>query len=920
MKLKAVVSSLVTLGVIAASPLAFGAAKDLTSATAPADADYPKVGGNLGNQNYSSLTQINKANIKALGAAWSLKVSAAPTTVPVAAPGTTTTGQQTSPIVVDGVIYSDTPNGGVIAVNGKDGTVKWKWTPNANNPAPNNFGPTGTRRGVSVGDGKVYTTAAGSRVVALNKDTGALVWVVQPTAPGGVSLGSTAKVGTLYYDGMVYLGTNDGNRGAGYAIKSSDGSFVWAFYGGAARTVVVTDVNGQTFNAGDSWGPDVNGQSCALTAGSTPWMHPAIDPELNQVYWTFGNARSCRSSQDGQLRPGDNLFSVSMVAVNAKTGEYKWHFQSQRHGYHDMDNTQPPAVGEAVVGGVTKKTIYYGSKASVTFILDRTNGKPINDVVERAVAQDSRQSDVPFQPHPAVGSWVSDCIVYESLSTNNIPGNPYRAVPNYNGYQAGARKPDGSLPLVYKTGNYLDVDKPFLTIPAGYVGNNGELPTSDNAGGTTEAHRLGCLWDPHWDLPLLSTTTQNGGNDWSGAAFSQKLGLYITPYAINNVAHDRGEGSNGLRAPGQYQTGGVLALDAATGHLVWRYHTGLDQAHGQTPLVTASDLVFFGQPDGYFVALDAATGNRLWKFQMGAGGGQGVATYTVDGEQYVVVEAFGSGTPYSGGSDGDLMWAFKLGGTASEAPTPEPLIIRRNGGGTPTAGSTVNNTVYVARGSRTADTAANADSRSTTGHQPANLGVPVGTTVTFLNPGAATFPNFPNLKEHCATQFFEGVFNARLQPGESFQYTFDREGEYWYNDCTDPRPTGRVNVTAAVTTLPAGSLTIVPSILNLKPPTGVFTSVTGVINAVLKLPDGYTLDTGYGAKVTMKAPLSNELFEALSASVSADGKTLTASFDKAELDNNIPAGTAVPLTVSGLFLNGGVQKRLTLTANVRVLK
>ena len=915
MKLKLIVSSLFALGVVSVPPMAFGAAKDLNSATTPADADYPKVGGNLGNQNYSSLTQINKANVQQLGAAWSLKVAAAPVTVPVAGPGTTQTGQQTSPIVVDGVIYSDTPGGGVIAVNGKDGTVKWKWVPTAANPG---FTPTGTRRGVSVGDGKVYTLASGNRVVALNKDTGALVWVVQPTGPGGVSLGQTAKVGTLYYDGMVYLGTNDGNRGAGYAIKSSDGSFVWSFFGGAAPGVVVTDVNGQTFNAGDSWGPPVNGQSCALTAGSTPWMHPAIDPELNQVYWTFGNARSCGSSQDASLRPGTNLFSVSMVAVDAKTGAYKWHFQSQRHGFHDMDNTQPPAVGEAVVNGVTKKTIYYGSKASVTFILDRTNGKPINDVVERPVAQDSRQSDMPFQPHPALGSWLSDCIVYESLGTNNIPGNPYRAVPNYNGYQAAARKPDGSLPLVYKVGNYLDADKPFVTIPAGYRGNNGELATSDNAGGTTEAHRLGCLWDPHWDLPLLSTTTQNGGNDWSGAAFSQKLGLYITPYAINNVAHDRGEGSNGLRAPGQYQTGGYLALDSRTGKVVWNNFTGLDQAHGQTPLVTASDLVFWGQPDGYFVAADAATGQTLWKFQMGAGGGQGVATYTIDGVQYVVVEAFGSGTPYSGGTDGDLMWAFKLGGTASEGPTPDPLIIRRGGGGTPTAGSTVNNTILLARSSAAATAAK--DATGTNAMFPNNLGVPVGTTVSFLNPGANNTPgDTGNTKEHCATQFFEGVFNARLQPGQSFQYTFDREGEYWYNDCTDPRPTGRVNVTAAETTL-TGALTIVPSILNLRPPTGVFTSVTGVISAVFRLPDGYTLDTGYGAKVTMKTPLSPELFEALAASVSSDGKTLTVSFDKAELDNNIPAGTAVPLTVSGLFMNGGVQKRLTSTGTVRVIK
>ena len=201
----------------------------------------------------------------------------------------------------------------------------------------------------------------------------------------------------------------------------------------------------------------------------------------------------------------------------------------------------------------------------------------------------------------------------------------------------------------------------------------------------------------------MSTTTQNGGNDWSGAAFSQKLGLYITPYAVNNVAHDRGEGSNGLRAPGQYQTGGVLALDAKT------VSSCGTLSHGSRPGARPNAIgdgvrprVLSVNPTATSWPLDAATGKTLWKFQMGAGGGQGVATYTIDGEQYVVVEAFGSGTPYSGGTDGDLMWAFKLGGTASEGPTPEPLIIRRGGGGTPTAGSTVNNTVYLARGSRTA--------------------------------------------------------------------------------------------------------------------------------------------------------------------------------------------------------------------------
>lgn len=918
MKLKLLVSSLAALGVIGISPLAFGAAKDLNSATAPADQDYPKVGGNLGNQNYSSLTQITKSNLQNLGAAWKLDVSAAPTTKPRAAPGTTATGQQTSPLVIDGVIYSDTPGGGVIAVNGKTGAVKWKWTPSV---AANGFGPSGTRRGVSVGDGKVFTLASGNRVVALDKETGDQVWVVQPTGAGGQSLGNVAKVGTVYFDGMVYIGTNDAGRNAGLAVRSSDGALQWYFFGAAERGLVVTDVNGNTVDAGATWGPDVNGQSCALTAGAAPWMHPAVDPELNQVYWTFGNVRSCRSSQDGSLRPGINLFGNSMVATDAKTGAYKWHFQSQRHGYHDMDNTQPPSVGEVVLNGETRKVIYYGSKASETFILDRVTGKEIRTVVERPVPQDSRQSDEPFQPYPPTGAWLRDCIVYQPLSPSTVPGDPYRAVPNYNGYQANVftRAPNDNTPqpLAFKPGSYIDADLPFLTIPPGYRGNDGELPTSDGNGGTTAAHRLGCLWDPHWDLPLLSTTTQNGGNDWSGSAFAPALGLYITPYAVNNVAHDRGEGSNGLRAPGQYQTGGYLGLNAKTGEVVWNNFTGLDQAHGQTPMVTASDLVFWGQPDGWFVAADAATGKVLWQFQTGAGVGQGVATYMVDGEQYVVVEAFGSGTPYSGGSDGSTMWAFKLGGTAAEAPTPDPLVIRRGGGGTPTAGSTVNNTIYLARSNRTADTAAARDSVGTGAMQPANLGVPVGTTVTFLNPGAATFPNFPNLKEHCATQFFEGLFNTRLQPGQSFQYTFTREGEYWYNDCTDPRPTGRINVTLAPQDQP-GALSFIPSTLNMRSPTGVFTGVQGLVTATFKVPAGYTFDGKDGVK--LKTPLSTTLFSPVTATMSSDGKTLVVTFNKGEIDNNVPAGDAVPLTVTANFLNAGVQKKLASTVNVRVIK
>jgi glucose dehydrogenase/plastocyanin len=886
------VASLLAIAAVAAPSVALSAAADLNSCCTPADKDQPKVGANLGNQSYSSLALINKTNLSNLGAAWMTRVSAAPATTPAAAPGTTDTGQQTTPIVLDGVIYLDTPNGDVIAVNGANGSVKWKWHPTA-------FGTTGTRRGVSVGDGKVYTLAAGGRVVALNKDTGAEVWVAQPTAQGGASLGNIAKVATIYYDGMLYLGGNDGNRNAGFAVRSNDGTLVWAFYGGADVGTVVTDVNGVTIDAGATWGPPVNGQSCALTGGVSPWIHPSIDPELGMVYYTFGNVRSCRSSQDGQLRPGDNLFGNSVVAFDLKSGAYKWHFQSIRHDHWDMDNVHPPVLADVSIGGQTKKALYYGSKSAMTFVLDRTNGKSLLGVVEKGRPVDSRQASALTQKFPAQGMWLPECVVWEPLSPNNVPGNPWRGVPNYNGYQA-----NGSGQLVYTEPNYLDVDKPFVTYPADYPAT----------------HRLGCMYDDHWDLPVLSTTTQNGGPDWSNHGFSPRTNLVYIPYGVNNVAHDRTEGGNGLRALGQYQTGGVVALNASTNTVAWRNHFGLDVAHGQQPLITASDLLFIGLPDGNFIALDAVSGAEMWRFQTGASISSGPATYTINGEQYIAILAAGTGIPYGNSiTEGDMLWAFKLGGTfksasgSSELPTPAPLNLRRPVGTTAASTLVPANTILLARSNGTAT--ATADSTATGAMVPSTLTVPVGTTVTFLNPGAATFATNPNTKPHCATQFFEGAFNAKLNPGESFQYTFTREGEYFYNDCTDPRPTGKVVVVGVPQDTP-GALQFVPNTLNMRAADGVFTSVQGLVTAMFRVPAGYTLD----GNIRLKTPLSTTQFTPVQTSVSADGRTLIVTFNKAQIDNNMPAGDAVPLTLSANFMNAGVQKQLVSTANVRVVK
>ena len=168
MTTKSLAWMLVAAGVIAAPLVARQAARP-SACCPPTGNDMPVNGGNLGNQRYSSLAAINRQNIQNLGAAWKINVSAAP-------PATDNVGTQTTPVVVNGVIFLNTPAGGVIAVDGATGTSKWKWQPTA-------FENAGNRRGVSVGEGKVFALGT-NRVVALDANTGTEIWVVRAQGPG----------------------------------------------------------------------------------------------------------------------------------------------------------------------------------------------------------------------------------------------------------------------------------------------------------------------------------------------------------------------------------------------------------------------------------------------------------------------------------------------------------------------------------------------------------------------------------------------------------------------------------------------------------------------------------------------------------------------------------------------------------------
>jgi plastocyanin len=318
--------------------------------------------------------------------------------------------------------------------------------------------------------------------------------------------------------------------------------------------------------------------------------------------------------------------------------------------------------------------------------------------------------------------------------------------------------------------------------------------------------------------------------------------------------------------------------------------------------------------------MDAATGDVLWDFQTGSGIAASPVTYEIDGEQYVAIFAAGSTNPYGNSvTQGDSLWAFKLGGTyttesgSQEGPDTSPLSIRRPVGGAPVAGETVGNTVLLARSSRTADTAAARDSVSQNGMQPTSLRVPVGTTVTFRNPGAETFPLFPNLKPHCATQFFEGEFDVELKPGETYQHTFDRAGEYFFNDCTDPRPTGKIEVYLVPEDQP-GALAFTPSRLDFTSGTGLFTGVNGKVSAQFELPAGYAYEGG----AVLVAPLSSTPIEP--SNVTANTDRIIVQFDAGDVDNTVPTGQ-VTLTLRANVLNAqGVQEQLSSSATVTVVK
>jgi quinohemoprotein ethanol dehydrogenase len=336
---------------------------------------WPTNGGNIFNQRYSPLDQINRDNVHELKAVWRARLDGS-------GAGPQHSGEA-QPIVYGGVVYIVTGDNDVFAIRVESGERLWKYEANLD-PAIDTACCSWTSRGLGLGDGKIFVGQLDGKLVALDQTTGVPVWSVQTER---WQAGYTITSAPLYYDGLVitgYAGAEYGTRGRVKAYDAEDGAHVWTWY----ATPEPGEPGSETWPAdNDAW----------KTGGGTVWQTPAVDPQLGLIYFHTANPGP---DFNGSERAGDNLFTTSVVALESATGRLKWYYQTVHHDIWDYDGATPVILFDTELDGRQRSGIAAASKTSWVYILDRTDGTPLIGIEERPVPQEPRQKTSPTQPIP----------------------------------------------------------------------------------------------------------------------------------------------------------------------------------------------------------------------------------------------------------------------------------------------------------------------------------------------------------------------------------------------------------------------------------------------------------------------------------------------------------------------------------------
>ncbi|MBN8832240.1 MAG: PQQ-dependent dehydrogenase, methanol/ethanol family [Sphingomonadales bacterium] len=355
---------LAALMALAALPLSGQtAAIDAARMRAPADADWLSYGRTYDEQRYSPLTQINDTNVHRLGLAWYDDLQ-------------TYRGVEATPLVIDGVIYNSSAHNIVTAYDGRTGRKLWTHDAGVGKEWARLACCGAGTRGIAAWNGKIYIAALDGRLIALDARTGRAIWTVKTFEHDQpYSITGAPRV----FDGKVVVGNSGadmGVRGFVAAWDAETGRKLWKFY-----TVPGTPANGPDGEASDSAmkiaAPTWAGQWWKYGGGGTAWDSIVYDPKLKTVYIGTGNGSplSWHFRSEGK---GDNLFLCSIVAVDADTGKYKWHYQMVPEEDWDFTCTQPMMLADLRIKGRTRQVVMQAPKNGFFYVLDRRTGELIS--------------------------------------------------------------------------------------------------------------------------------------------------------------------------------------------------------------------------------------------------------------------------------------------------------------------------------------------------------------------------------------------------------------------------------------------------------------------------------------------------------------------------------------------------------------
>ncbi len=324
------------------------------------DGNWASVGGGADESGYSRLQQIDTGNVRRLRLAWSLDL-----------PGES--ALEATPLAIDGMLYFTGTYASVYAVDGATGRLVWRYDPETwkHNPAKARIGAS-VNRGVAYANGRLFVGAYDGRLIALDAGTGKPLWSVETLPPATRHYSTGAP---RVFRGKVIIGNGGGDygsRGFVTAYDAATGNLVWRFY-----TVPGTPEENRGDPAMERAAATWNGEYWKTGTGGTVWNGITFDPELGRIYLGVGNS----GPYDPEVRSpggGDNLYLTSIVALEADSGEYVWHYQINPREAWDYKATANIITATLEIEGQPRKVLMQAPTNGFFYVIDRESGKPIS--------------------------------------------------------------------------------------------------------------------------------------------------------------------------------------------------------------------------------------------------------------------------------------------------------------------------------------------------------------------------------------------------------------------------------------------------------------------------------------------------------------------------------------------------------------